>query len=84
MAPHSDSDADADASAAHTPLEEALEAVEQGDVDTAIEELGHFIESATGTELTEAQEALALLQAGDLHEAEDIIAELLGMAPHSD
>ena len=76
---HDSMDMDADADD-HTPLQEALEAIEQGDVDAAILELGHFIESATGTDLTKAQEALRLLQAGDLHEAEDVIGEMLGIS----
>lgn len=70
-----DMDMDADL----IPLQEALEAIEQGDLDTAALELGHFIESATGMDLMMAEEALSLLQAGDLHGAEDAIGEMLGI-----
>ena len=77
---HDSTDMDMDTDAEHTPLQEALEAIENGDVDAATTELGHFIESTTGAELIEAQEALKLLQAGDLHGAEDAIGEMLGIS----
>ena len=66
--------------AEHTSLQEVMEAIEQGDVATAVLELGHFIEGATGEELIKAQEAMRFLQEGDLHEAEDVIGEMLGIA----
>ncbi|MDA0988430.1 MAG: c-type cytochrome [Chloroflexi bacterium] len=69
-----------DMDTAHSPLQEALEAMEQGNLDTAATELGEFIESATGMDRIKAQEALTLIQAGSLHDAEDIIGEMLGIA----
>ena len=71
-----------DVDAAMTPLMEALEASQAGNLELALEELGHFIESATGADMIKAMNALAALEAGDKHEGEDMIAEMLGIDSH--
>lgn len=85
MGIHMDDDHDAtdpnmDMGDEHNPLQEVLEAIEGGDLDAAATELGHFIESATGMDRVKAEEALTLLQTGDLHGAQDVIGEMLGIA----
>jgi hypothetical protein len=70
-------------SPALVPLQEALEAIEHGDLETAEHELLEFVESAEGMDLTQAEEALTHLLAGELHDVEDILGEMLGTGGHS-
>jgi Tfp pilus assembly protein PilF len=65
-------------------LAEALEAIQEGDLEAATHEIEHFIESASGEYLFKAEEVLALLREGDLHEAEHALEELMGLVPHTD
>lgn len=66
------------------PLEEALDSLRNGDIESAVQEIEHFIESASDTIRTEAEEVLDLIRSGKLHGAQDTLAEMLGQEGHSD
>lgn len=57
----------------------ALTAVDQGHSQEAIHQIRHFLEVASGADGREGQAALGYLRAGELHEAEHAIADLLGI-----
>ena len=81
---HAD-DAHADAPSAElAPLAEALDALGHGDVETAEHEIEEFLEMATGEVKEQVEAALHHLQGGDLHEAEEALAEILGVDAHAD
>lgn len=65
-------------------LELALTAVRDHDIQETQHHLTHFIELASDIEKIEAQKALDLLAAGDTHNAEHRIEELLGVNPHGE
>lgn len=54
-------------------------AIQGRDVEDALHHIEHFLETATGTDRTTGEEIIGLLEAGDLHEAGDIVEELLGI-----
>lgn len=62
------------------PLVEALEAIRGGDLETATHDLEQFIENASGINRIKTEEALHLLEAGELHYAQDTIGEMLGLS----
>jgi hypothetical protein len=66
------------------PLHLAYEAIHEGDLETAKHQIKEFIEQATGITRIKASEALELLEAADLHEAEHAIGNLLGIGAHND
>jgi mono/diheme cytochrome c family protein len=57
----------------------ALTAVDQRDREEAIHQIRHFLELAKGENRKRGEAALTHLRAGDLHEAEHGIADLLGI-----
>lgn len=65
------------------PIAEALEAIEAGDYALAETEIEHFAGDASTVDRLKAEEALASLAAGNLHDAEDILQELLGVTEHA-
>jgi cytochrome c551 len=60
-------------------LRVALSYLEGGDVENAHHHMEHFLELAQGAEAEKGSAALAALEEGDLHEAEDAIRALLGL-----
>lgn len=63
----------------HLALRLALTAVDQRDRAEAIHQMRHFLALAKGAERQKGEAVLAQLRAGDLHEAEHGIADLLGI-----
>lgn len=57
----------------------ALTAVDQGDTEEAIHQVRHFMERAQGPDRRQGEVALDHLRAGELHDAEHAIADLLGV-----
>src|SRR5215207_3238982 len=55
----------------------AISAIKAGDVEDALHHVGHVIEAVEGEHLEAMEEARDLLRAGDLHEAEHPIEEML-------
>ena len=57
----------------------ALTAVDQRDTEEAVHQVRHLLETAEGVERRQGQVALDHLRAGELHDAEHAIADLLGV-----
>lgn len=57
----------------------ALTAVDRRDTEEAIHQVRHFVETAEGAERRQGQVALDHLRAGELHDAEHALADLLGV-----
>jgi hypothetical protein len=55
----------------------AIGAIAAGDRGDALHHVGHIIEAVTGEHLEAMREARRLLRAGELHEAEHLIEEML-------
>lgn len=65
------------------PIASALEAIAAGDLVAAGHEIEHFAGDASTIDRLKAEEALAALTAGHLHDAEDLLRELLGETGHA-
>ncbi|HET8622808.1 MAG TPA: cytochrome c [Gemmatimonadales bacterium] len=55
----------------------AISAIASGDREDALHHVGHIIEAVKGEHLETMKEARSLLRAGELHEAEHLIEEML-------
>jgi hypothetical protein len=84
MEMHTEPEHESSVDPALMPLHLAYEAIHEGDLETAKHQIEEFIEEAPGITRIKAREALELLEAADLHEAEHAVGELLGIGAHND
>ena len=63
-------------------LQFSLSAIGADDEEDATHHLRHFMENAAGPDKEAAQIALQFIAAGQMHEAEDTIVEMLEGMPH--
>ena len=63
-------------------LAEALEAMEGGNIEEAQHKIEAWMEDASEADLMKAMELLELLAKGELHDAEDILGQLMGVEGH--
>ena len=63
-------------------LQMVLSAIAVNDSDDAQHHMGHYTEETESLDTEEAQKAMQFLSAGELHEAEELVRDLIEGMPH--
>ena len=74
--------AESELSLAELHLQMVLSALAVDDAEDAQHHMSHFIEEAEPSKVDLAEEAMGHLNAGELHEAEELVRELIETRPH--
>lgn len=68
----------------HLHLELATAAIREGDVEEAKHQLNHYHDIVAGVDRINTREAIKLLEDEDMHEAEHLVEQLMGLTPHGE